>query len=46
MPDTMQATFAAPFGGKAVLIPGSGHVPNFENPNLFNRELTRFLEAA
>src|SRR5690606_816832 len=30
---------------RRVEIPGSGHLPNLENPEVFNRELNGFLKA-
>jgi pimeloyl-ACP methyl ester carboxylesterase len=32
-------------GGQLVLIPNSGHVPHLEMPEIFNRELLKFLKA-
>jgi pimeloyl-ACP methyl ester carboxylesterase len=31
-------------GGKLVLIPNVGHVPHIQVPDVFNRELLRFLQ--
>ncbi|HWE52427.1 MAG TPA: alpha/beta hydrolase [Bryobacteraceae bacterium] len=31
-------------GGQVVLIPGAGHVPHVEVPDVFNRELLKFLK--
>jgi pimeloyl-ACP methyl ester carboxylesterase len=32
-------------GGELVLIPNAGHVPHLEMPELFNKELLRFVKA-
>jgi len=32
-------------GGQMVLIPNAGHVPHIEVPEIFNRELLRFLKS-
>jgi pimeloyl-ACP methyl ester carboxylesterase len=32
-------------GGRLVLIPGAGHVPHIEVPDVFNRELLKFLQS-
>ncbi len=32
-------------GGQMVLIPGAGHVPHIEKPEIFNRELLKFLKS-
>ena len=31
-------------GGQVVLLPGVGHVPHIQVPEVFNRELLRFLQ--
>jgi pimeloyl-ACP methyl ester carboxylesterase len=30
-------------GSKHVVIPGTGHLPNFEDPGAFNRAATAFI---
>jgi pimeloyl-ACP methyl ester carboxylesterase len=32
-------------GGQMVLIPNAGHVPHIEVPEIFNRELLKFLKS-
>jgi pimeloyl-ACP methyl ester carboxylesterase len=32
-------------GGQLVLIPGAGHVPHIQVPDIFNRELLKFLKS-
>ena len=32
-------------GAQLVLIPGAGHVPHIEVPEVFNRELLKFLQS-
>ena len=32
-------------GGQRFIVPGAGHVPHMETPDIFNRELLKFLKS-
>ena len=46
MPERMAETFGSLPNARVEVVPGAGHLPNFEAPGAFNRHLLSFLEAA
>lgn len=45
MPASMRTFAAAISGARFEIIPDAGHIPNFEQPEQFNRVLTAFLDT-
>jgi 3-oxoadipate enol-lactonase len=43
MPEVMREMHQAMPGSKFVEIPNAGHLPNLENPEVFNQTLAKFL---
>ena len=44
MPDAVSKQFGGIPGARIAIIPGAGHLPNFQNPEAFNEALLAFLD--